>query len=165
MRKISDLFGIIRTEEQAFQVVRSLHTHFQREKGYKTHHYKYCYKNQFFKGRKQHIVNFFAKHKIEDKVQDQEVIFVSKIPLSKIEAKQSIVSVKVTNLKIMGDEDHKQKDPNVDVSYPIVVYDPDEDLYYIFDGNNRINAALIMGEETIKCRVILPFDIPFDKDE
>lgn len=156
MRKITDLFSIKRTPKEALKIGRILNRAFQAYEGYENHHYRWCYRNPFFKGRKQHIKDFFEMHKVNEKVFDNSVKYIGNVRLEKIEAKQSIVGWERVNHKIMGDTNHKQKDPELDVRYPIVVYNSDEGMYYIWDGNNRIVAALLLGEEDIKCRIIYP---------
>lgn len=158
MRKVKDLLGIKRTPEEAFKIGRILNRFFQFEEGYEEYHYRWCYKNLAFKNRerKAFIKKFLEDHKIDDKLRKCSFKFIDYVPLSKIEAKQSIVAVERVNHKIMGDTEHLQKDPDIDVTYPIVVYNKDEDLYYIWDGNSRINAALILGEEEIKCHIVYP---------
>lgn len=156
MRKISDLFGIKRTQHEALKIGRILNRVFQFEEGYEEHHYRWCYKNPFFKDRKKHIKDFFAKHNIDDRVFNDKIKYVGNVLLEKLEAKQSIVATERVNHKIMGDTNHLQKYPELDVKYPIVVYNKEENLYYIWDGNSRIVAALLLGEEDIKCRIIYP---------
>lgn len=158
MRKVSDLLGIKRTPQEALKIGRILNRFFQFQEGYEEHHYRWCYKNLAYKNEKraEFIKAYLNEHNIDERLRTCSFKFIDYVPLNKIEAKQSIVGWERVNHKIMGDDDHKQKDPEIDVTYPIVVYNKKEDLYYIWDGNNRVNAALILGEEEIKCHIVYP---------